>query len=92
MEDDFAIMVPVFGSDINGTTLTLSVAYHEIVGIVGDAAEALSWLAKGVFPPMDMSSSSVQKRRLGGLFRSLRPIIRPGIGEFVGGLISGNQN
>ena len=104
-EDDFAIFIPVFESDVNGTTLTLSVAwatYHEIVGIVGDAPEALSWLAKSVFFPGDTSSSSVQKRRiirpppnlLRPPFYSIFRPIRPGGGGFVDGIgtpVGGNQ-
>ena len=53
MEDDFAIMIALSEDDVKDEELTLSiiwVTYHELIGVIGDAPEELSWLAKGVFP------------------------------------------
>ena len=57
-------------------------------GIVGDAPEAqLSWLAKGVLPSHGhVVVKCTEAATWGGLFRSLRPIIRPVIGE-IGGFV-----
>ena len=60
-DDDFAIMIALSEDDVKDGELTLSVIWatdHELIGVVGNAPEELSWLVKGVFP-WSISTSSV---------------------------------
>lgn len=81
--DDFAIMIAMSEDDVTDDTLTLSViwaTYHELVGVVGDAPEELSWLAKGVLPwsistSSSSASSNVEKRaKYSGVGKALAKI------------------
>ena len=82
-EDDFAVMIALSEDDVQDDELTVSViwvTYHELIGVVGDAPDELSWLAKGVYPwsinTSSLSSSRVEKRaKFGAIGKSIAKLI-----------------